>query len=119
MIRTLYDAYHVLATTDQADEAGLVRVPTLVTGGGDVGSTRGWGGSCAQIPVRGRIFGPGAILIEAPTQSLIIAGFCRPGRPRHAARIDTHKPSRFTWDQGRGTRGRHRAHNVCHLLPSS
>ena len=32
-------AYHVLAMTDQADEAGLVRVPTLVvTGEGDIGS---------------------------------------------------------------------------------
>ncbi len=74
-------AYHVLATTDLADEAGRVRVPTLiVTGEGDIGSNP----RMARL-LHARISGSRleilaglrhAILIEAPTTvARLLAGF--------------------------------------------
>jgi (E)-2-((N-methylformamido)methylene)succinate hydrolase len=65
-------AYHVLATTDLADEAAQVRVPTLVvTGEGDVGSNPRMARLLhARIPGSRLEILPGlrhAILIEAPT----------------------------------------------------
>jgi len=64
-------AYHVLATTDLADEAARVRVPTLVvTGEGDVGSNPRMARLLhARIPGSRVEILPGlrhAILIEAP-----------------------------------------------------
>ena len=55
-------AYHVLATPDQADEAGQVRIPTLVvTGEGDVGSNPRMGRLLqARIPVLGSRSFPGS-----------------------------------------------------------
>jgi pimeloyl-ACP methyl ester carboxylesterase len=80
-------AYHVLATTDLADEAAGIRVPTLiVTGEGDLGSNP----RMAQL-LHARISGsrleilPGvrhAILIEAPGRvALLLAGFFAGSRP--------------------------------------
>ena len=86
-------AYHVLATTDQADEAGQVRIPTLVvTGEGDVGSNPRMGRLLqARIPGSRLEILPGlrhAILIEAPTQvaQLLEGFFVDPAAPSGSAR---------------------------------
>jgi pimeloyl-ACP methyl ester carboxylesterase len=74
-------AYHVLATTDLADEAARVRVPTLiVTGEGDVGSNPRMARLLhARIPGSRLEILPGlrhSILIEAPTPvARLLAGF--------------------------------------------
>ena len=65
-------AYHVLATTDQADEAARIRIPTLIaTGEGDIGSNPRMARLLhARIPGSELEILPGlrhAILIEAPT----------------------------------------------------
>ena len=65
-------AYRVLATTDLADEAARVHVPTLVvTGEGDIGSSPRMARLLgARIPASRLEILPGlrhAILIEAPT----------------------------------------------------
>jgi pimeloyl-ACP methyl ester carboxylesterase len=65
-------AYRVLATTDLADEAGRVRVPTLiVTGEGDIGSSPRMARLLgARIPASRVEILPGlrhSVLVEAPT----------------------------------------------------
>jgi (E)-2-((N-methylformamido)methylene)succinate hydrolase len=74
-------AYHVLATTDQADEAARIRIPTLiVTGEGDIGSNPRMARLLhARIPGSELEILPGlrhAIPIEAPTLvARLLTGF--------------------------------------------
>ena len=88
-------AYHVLATTDLADEASRIRVPTLiVTGEGDIGSNPRMARLLhARIPGSELEILPGlrhAILIEAPATVawLLDAFFAGPTAPLPDAALD-------------------------------